>query len=87
MSGGPTDVYANMIDFEQATTDLSAELLDDGHFVVQCRHTQGHTPGPGARGMMEDWLDNHRYGGTSPWQTGDEEVSDLATYCFVPPED
>ena len=87
MSGGATDVYAGgMIDFEAATEDLQAELLDDGHFVVRCRHTLGHTTGPSARPMMEAWLGSHAFGQESPWSTGDEEVSDLADYCFVAPE-
>ena len=84
MSGGSNDTWS-FINFDDATEALAAELLDDGHFVIQCRHGEGHNPGPSARSMMEDWLGAHAYGEASPWETGAEDLSDLADYCFLAP--
>lgn len=88
MSGGETDVWPNqqfpVADFETATQEFSESLIAAGHFVVQCRHDGGHQPGPGAQGMMEDWVFGHRYDVESPWADGTESVDDFEDYCFLP---
>jgi len=88
MSGGPTDVWPDqqlpLADFETATQDFSASLREDGHFVVQCLHNYGHTPGPGSEGMMEDWLLVHTFDVASPWNGGDRSGDDFEDYCWLP---
>ncbi|MCP4867241.1 MAG: hypothetical protein GY898_00805 [Proteobacteria bacterium] len=91
MSGGPSDVWPNeqvpVADFETATQDFSQSLRDDGHFVVQCQHNGGHTPGPGAEGMMEDWIMAHEFDVTSPWNGGGRDGDDFEDYCWLPEAD
>ncbi len=84
MSGGSNDVWS-FINFDDATEAMVGELLDAGHFVVQCRHSQGHYPGPSARDMMEEWLGSHAFGEPSPWETGAADMDDLADYCWEAP--
>jgi hypothetical protein len=87
MSGGPTDVWPNqqfpVADFETATQDFSAALREAGHFVVQCAHTGGHQPGPGAEGMMEDWITAHEFDVRSPWDGGGRSDEDFEDYCWL----
>jgi dienelactone hydrolase len=40
--GGPSDTY-NGFSFEDASLDFSADLREDGHFVVECVHNDGHS--------------------------------------------
>ena len=40
--GGPSDTYGTF-SFDVASQDFSNGLQADGHFVVECEHTSGHT--------------------------------------------
>ncbi len=87
MSGGDADVWPNeatpLADFETATQELVAALLADGHFVVQCEHDYGHSPGDNAEDMMAEWLLRHEYDVPSPWDAGGRSLTeDFDDYCF-----
>ena len=83
MSGGANDTWS-FINFADATALMLDELLAADHFLVHCGHNEGHTPGPNARGMMEEWLEAHDFGRESPWASGDADVhEDLDDYCDI----
>lgn len=48
--GGPSDQYGGY-SFHEATEAFSANLQSDGHVVVECVHSGGHTPPAGAAEM------------------------------------
>ncbi|HCP47364.1 MAG TPA: hypothetical protein DIU15_15080, partial [Deltaproteobacteria bacterium] len=45
VSGGTSDVWPQglgIVNFESTTDTLQDQLVEDGHYVVRCRHDQGH---------------------------------------------
>lgn len=66
--GGPNDNYQNIVNFQTTSQAFRDDLLADGHFVVQCVHTGGHTPPPGVAQWGYDFIDAHTVrDGTSPY--------------------
>ncbi len=78
ISGGGNDVWPGggltVIDFEAASDTLEQHLVDDGHFVVRCRHEKGHTIPQALYTFSQDWALGHTFGETSPWEDGSEEL-------------
>ncbi len=67
--GGSSDVFGGFVFFDQRTEDLYANLQSDGHYVVICRHTGGHTMPAGGTTFGMEWLFSHAYGdGSSPYE-------------------
>jgi predicted esterase len=85
MSGGDSDVWPNasltLVDFDAATDTLESQLVSDGHLVVRCRHTAGHTLTSRGFSLTIDWLMEHTFGEPSPWSSGD--LGDDADWCDV----
>jgi len=85
MSGGDSDVWPNasltIVDFDAATDTLESQLAADGHLVVRCRHTAGHTLTSRGLSLTIDWLTGHAFGEPSPWASGD--LGDDADWCDV----
>ncbi|HCH62363.1 MAG: hypothetical protein CL927_17980 [Deltaproteobacteria bacterium] len=75
ISGGASDTWPqgsfSLVDFETATDNLEQQLIDDGHTVVSCHHTAGHTLPNQAYTLSIDWVLAHEYGMPSPWADGD----------------
>jgi poly(3-hydroxybutyrate) depolymerase len=88
ISGGSNDTWPGggltLVDFTAATDTLQGKLLADGHFVVRCEHTQGHSVPYSAIGAAWDWVDSHEYGVESPYRgTGIDDVDSLSSWCVV----
>jgi hypothetical protein len=75
ISGGESDVWPDasftVVDFEAATDTLEQQLADDGHTVVSCHHSGGHTLPTPAYSLSIDWVLAHEFGAPSPWADGD----------------
>jgi predicted esterase len=74
MSGGEADVWPDpsltLVDFTAATDTLEAGLVTDGHTVVRCRHSSGHTIPQRGYQLALEWAFGHRFGEESPWAGG-----------------
>ena len=72
VSGGDNDVWPNtslvIVDFEETSDNLQDGLVGDGHFVVRCKHTKGHTLPNKAWNLAQEWLGYHTWGKTSPYE-------------------
>ncbi len=79
--GGPTDTYGGY-DFHEATLAMSQSLRDDGHFVVECMHTDGHNPPDEAKDMAWAFFDAHPASADAPWASGLPDS--LPAWCEVP---
>lgn len=79
--GGPSDLY-NGFSFDVATTDFSADLREDGHFVVECDHGSGHVPPDGSAALTWSFFNEHPKGAESPWE--DSLPGHLPIYCSLP---
>ena len=80
--GGPSDTYGTF-SFDVASQDFSDGLQADGHFVVECEHTGGHTIPNGADDMA--WLffqDHPKSIDAEPWISA--LPSELPSYCALP---
>jgi predicted esterase len=80
--GGPSDTYGSF-SFDVASQDFSDGLQADGHFVVECEHTGGHTIPNGADDMA--WLffqDHPKSIDAEPWISA--LPSELPSYCALP---
>lgn len=78
--GGPQDQV--IVNFQQMTTSMSNRLREDGHTVVVCNHSQGHTPPAG----FEDWtwpfIEAHVFGREpSPYADGADPSGELPAGC------
>lgn len=83
--GGPSDTYGGgAVNFEELSEDFSQQLQADGHFVVECVHTRGHTLPPDATDLVWGFLSAHTYGEPSPWESG--LPSDVPDWCRVATE-
>lgn len=94
--GGESDVFrvpgANFVynngdpevfSFARASEVLSANLRADGHFVVHCVGTQGHTIPPDAFDIVWPFLRDHpRDVDPDPWQSG--PPADASPSCVIP---
>lgn len=80
--GGPTDVYSGF-SFNDASETLSELLQDDGHFVIECVHSQGHTvPAEAARYLMPFLTAHSRDTTASVYEDG--LPGDWPTWCTIP---
>jgi predicted esterase len=65
MSGGEADVWPDpsltLVDFTAATDTLEAGLVTDGHTVVRCRHSAGHTIPQRGYQLALEWAFGHRF--------------------------
>ena len=82
VDGGDSDLWPNesfpVVNFQEGTERLEALLLNDGHHIGRCSHTQGHTITSNTFDLAIEWLNNHTYDVPSPMQ-------DLSTWgCSVP---
>jgi predicted esterase len=70
--GGPTDVtVANILDLEASAQAAFPFLKAAGRVVVDCAHTQGHTPHPEVTpAVISKFISEHRAGEPSPYQMG-----------------
>lgn len=76
--GGESDIYADTVNFRDATLDLAEHLDADGHLVIVCDHGGGHVIPAEGIDMMLSWLPAHTFGEASPFAT---ELGDLPQYC------
>jgi len=85
MAGGSADVWPGggftIVDFSAATDSLQDQLVDDGHFVVRCEHTQGHDVPYSAMLDSWSWIEAHVYGQPSPYQANG--IEDLNSDCDI----
>lgn len=80
------------MDFSVASRELEAGLVEDGHFLIECRHNCGHVEPPleaqlGSTkyGSMWSFALDHPYwlpAGTSPYQT-DGLVEGMPSWCSI----
>lgn len=79
-SGGTQDVWPStafpVIDFEDATDNFEAGLVEAGSPVVRCRHDAGHDVPNDVWDQARKWLFAHTYGAPSPWLSADEPLKD-----------
>lgn len=80
--GGPDDTYGSDVNFEETSLDFSGRLQDDGHFVVECVHSRGHTLPPDATELVWSFLSVHAKGQPSPWAGGLPDS--LPDWCRLP---
>lgn len=84
-TGGENDVWPDpsfvVVDFTAATDTLQEKLLADGHYVVRCEHSRGHTVTPPEFTAAKDWALAHTFGLPSPY--AEEGIGDLAEWCYV----
>ena len=88
ISGGEQDQWPGggitLVDFTVATNTLEDSLIRDGHFVVRCEHTQGHTITMDAYNAAKQWIELHQFGEPSPIQIdGLSEYSAYEGWCEV----
>ena len=80
--GGESDTYSSF-SFDEAN-DLFSELLrNDGHFVMECDHGQGHTWPNGIQAHTWSFFKAHPKGeGSSPYESG--LPGSYPDYCSLP---
>jgi poly(3-hydroxybutyrate) depolymerase len=82
--GGSSDVWPDssftLLDFHEATDTLQSKLLADGHYVVRCSHSSGHTITWPIYEVAIEWLTGHSYGQPSPFE-GD--IGAWESWCEV----
>lgn len=68
--GGPSDVYATF-SFDTSSRYLIDHLREDGHFVAECMHNNGHQLPPGSSDYLWTWFDAHERGADGePFEDG-----------------
>lgn len=84
-SGGEDDVWPNaqlvIVNFEEGTETLASNLAADGHFVVRCSHSSGHTVTNADFNAAWDFVEAHEYGQPSPYET--DGIGDWSSWCEV----
>lgn len=89
ISGGENDEWPGggitLVDFDAATDSLEDQLMADGHFVIRCRHSLGHSVPMTAIGAMQVWTEHHVFNEESSIEdAGVEAFDELAGWCTVP---
>lgn len=83
VSGGEDDVWPDpslaLVDFEAASDTLAESLALDGHYVARCHHNAGHTITTQGYVLTLSWIQSHRYGEPSPYET--LGLGDDADWC------
>ena len=82
VEGGDTDLWPDasfpIVNFKEGTERLEAQLLNDGHHIGRCSHTQGHNITSNTFDLAIEWLSNHTYNVPSP-------MTDLSEWdCWLP---
>ena len=84
-SGGEYDVWPDpsfyIVNFVETTDSLQAALLADGHFVMRCRHDNGHSLSLSQFADGQTWLLSHQYGYSSPYL--DSGIGEFDDWCEV----
>ena len=88
VAGGSTDAWPGggieLLNFTRATDVLEEHLVADGHFVVRCEHSRGHSVPLAAVNASWDWIEAHRFDEGSPFaETGIDDVSSLNSWCVI----
>ena len=81
-SGGDEDGWPEgfiMVNFQEATDNLEAHLVEDAHYMWRCRHDYGHTITWPEFELAKDWALTHTYGEPSPYADG--AIDDQASWC------
>ena len=79
--GGEDDLFSGL-SFEQSTTAFTAELLGDGHFVINCDHGGGHTVPDGGPQYAWEFLQAHpKNPGAEAYEGG--LPSDFPEWCWL----
>ncbi len=86
-SGGDNDGWPDgfiMVNFQDATDNLEAHLVENGHYTWHCRHDMGHTITMPEWSLAKSWALSHAYGEDSPYLGG--SIDDYADWCeeFTP---
>ena len=84
VSGGEDDGWPEgfaVINFDEATDNLETSLAGDGHFVVRCQHSSGHTVTSTAMNTAESWLTAHTYGQPSPF--AEAGIDSFGDWCEI----
>jgi predicted esterase len=80
--GGESDTYAGF-SFDTANELFSGFLQDDGHFVAECDHGEGHTFPPEVFPAMWSFFESHPKGvEPEPYASG--LPASFPDYCSVP---
>lgn len=80
--GGEDDLYGP-VSFETASEGLTEDLLQDGHFVVNCDHGGGHTIPDGAVDMAWSFFQDHpKFVDPEPY--AGELPDTLPDWCWTP---
>ncbi len=80
--GGENDTYGSY-SFDDASQNLSASLQADGHFVIECVHSGGHTIPSGAIDYIWRFFEDHPAGIESPYLTTGLPDA-LPEWCSIP---
>ena len=81
--GGPTDQFNSLLFFEPMMTTLSQSLATDGHTMVLCAHSGGHTiTGPIVFGGW-DFLFAHSWGEAASPYDADQVKAKLPAGCAL----
>ena len=86
-SGGDEDGWPSgfiMVNFQDATDNLEAKLVEDSHFTWRCRHDMGHTITMPEWGLAKAWALGHSYGVESSYLDG--AIDGYTDWCteFLP---
>ena len=85
VSGGEADLWPDasftIVNFETATDTLQANVIDDGGFVVRCKHNSGHTITNKAFEVALSWMTEHRFDEASPF---DGNINAWSDWCTIP---
>ena len=83
MAGGSADVWPGggmtIVDFSAATDSLQEQLVEDGHYVVRCEHSEGHDAPYSALTDSWQWISSHQFGQPSPFES--DGIGSLTTGC------
>lgn len=80
--GGPSD-NLNGLSFHDMSLFLGESLADDGHFVIECEHDDGHNLPPGGIRYAYDFLMDHPKG-VDPSPYADGLPDDFPSWCRQP---
>lgn len=78
--GGTEDLFQGL-SFHDATLEFQESLQADGHYVLMCEHSLGHTLPPVGLEHVVQFFAAHEYGDALPWQ--DALPSDLWSGCSL----
>jgi poly(3-hydroxybutyrate) depolymerase len=81
-SGGDEDGWPQgfvLVNFQDATDSLEANLVADGHYTWRCRHSMGHTITMPEWSLAKSWALGHAYGEPSPYVGG--SIDDYSDWC------